>query len=504
MVEAVRLENMTKSFAGVTVLDGVSFDIAPGEIHGLIGENGSGKSTLVKVLAGVHEPDEGSALHLWGRATSFPVRPDSHGIAVIHQDLALCDDMSVAENIGITSRFDTRILAPYSKRREARIVDELSREFGLALRPHAKVGELQPAERAVVAILRAMRTMRRNNEHQLFVLDEPTAALPHTESERLLAMLRTLAKSGAAVLFISHRLHEVLTICDRVSVLRSGEHIGTVEAANVTDSDLVSMMLGYDLGAFYPERSDPGPRTPSFAVDGISGGTVSDVSFDVAKGEILGVTGLAGMGQDDLPYLIAGYLPRVGEVSVDGAAVKPNVRASVTAGIAVVPGNRTRDSLWMGGSAVENLTLPFLDRFRRTGVLSKKREARFCREEMEHFDVRPRQATHVISSFSGGNQQKVVLARWLHMEPKVLLLHEPTQGVDAGAKKELFSLIRKAAEGGAAIAMFSSDLEEIANMCDRVLIMRHGVVDVELTHGELSEDRLISASQGSTNLWELG
>jgi ribose transport system ATP-binding protein len=495
---ALCVRGMSKSFDGVTVLDSLDLDIAPGEVHGLIGENGSGKSTFVKLLGGVHTPDESGSCEIWGRPLQFPVlQPQQHGLAIIHQDLALNDGMSVAENIEISTGFGRRLLQPFSSRTVHESARRLSTDYGLQLNPNSLVGTLQPAERSVVAILRGLRSLRVRQEHGVLILDEPTAALPHEESKRLLSIIRALADAGNAVLFISHRLKEVLTVCDQISVLRSGKLIGTVDAAGTTDTELVQMMLGYDIGAFYPDLHEPVGARTVLRVSHLSGGTVANVNFSVGEGEILGVTGLVGMGQDEIPYLLNGHArSTTGEVSLLGTAVPRSVRGSQAAGIVLVPGNRLRDSVWVDGTAVENLTLPFVSRFSR-GVLRHRAENNFAENEMKRFGVRPLTPTRKIARFSGGNQQKIVLARWLQTNPKVLLLHEPTQGVDAGAKREIFELIRDVADAGTAVVLFSSDIEEVANVCHRVVIMRHGGVSGELRREQLSEEVIIAACQGT-------
>jgi ribose transport system ATP-binding protein len=503
MSDGIRIRAMSKIFEGVTVLDGVDLDIAPGEVHGLVGENGSGKSTLVKILGGLYSPEAGSSCTIWGEPLHFPVvRPQQHGIAIIHQDLALSDGMSVTENIGVSSGFGTSLLGPYRRSRERAAVRQLLADLDLRLNPDAPVGTLTPAERSLVGILRALRILRKHREHELLILDEPTAALTHAESQRLLDIIRSLAARNTAVLFISHRLQEVLAVCDRVSVLRSGKLVGTVATAETTASNLVRMMLGYDIGAFYPERHGYDGRVELLSVDGLSGGTVNGLSFKAYPGEILGVTGLTGMGQDEIPYLLVGHTKRTGgSVSVGGIRAGHSVPACFAAGMALVPGNRQRDSVWMAGSAAENLTLPFVGRFARRKLLSKMAEAAFTRDEMRRFSVRPLEPLRHVSRFSGGNQQKLVLARWLQTRPRVLLLHEPTQGVDAGAKKELFELIRNAADDGAAVVMFSSDVEEVANMCHRVLVLHHGSLAAEIPESQLSEETIVTASQGTS--WPL-
>jgi ribose transport system ATP-binding protein len=482
----VVLKDVSKSFDGVPVLRGIHLSILPGEIHGLVGENGSGKSTLVKILGGVHTPDRGSEIWLQ--------RPN--GLAIVHQDLALVESMSVADNVGIATGFERGLAAPISRRREAGIVRALAEKFGLSLDPECLVSALSPAERSVVAILRALRQLGEGSTGNVIVLDEPTAALPRGESMRLLELLRTMARNGTAVLYVSHRMNEVLSVCDRISVLRSGSLVATRDAAQSNESEITHLMLGYELGEFYPEKHVSTNEAVRLEVRNLTHGAIAEVSFNANVGEIVGITGLAGMGQDDLPYLIAGGRTRLnGEVRVDGSNVNGSARSGRRAGIELVPGNRQRDALWLGGTAAENLTLPHLGKLWRGLRISSRRERDFAGNEMRRYSVRPLSPSLEITKFSGGNQQKIVLARALHRQPRVLLLHEPTQGVDAGAKKEILNVVRSAADEGAAVLVFSSDSEEVAQLCHRVLIMRYGTIAATLAPGEVSEDRILSLSQ---------
>ena len=511
---AVALKNVSKSFDGVPVLHGVDLTILPGEIHGLVGENGSGKSTLVKILAGVHTPDRGAEIWLGNQPVSLPVRHAlRYGLAIVHQDLALVESMSVADNVGISTGFERGLVAPISRQREAQIVHTLAEKIGISLDPECLVSELSPAERSGVAILRALRQLGEGQlgEGQLgqgqlgegsrgnvIVLDEPTAALPHGESIRLLELLRNMARSGTAVLYVSHRMHEVLNVCDRISVLRSGHLVATREAARSNAPEIAHLMLGYELGQFYPEKHVSPSRAVRLEVSRLSHGTVSDVSFSAHQGEIVGITGLAGMGQDELPYLLAGGRTRLnGEVRVDGEKVDGSVRSAKRAGIELVPGNRQRDALWLGGTAMENLTLPLLGKLWRGLRIRSKQERELAESEMRRYSVRPLQPSLEIPKFSGGNQQKIVLARILRQNPRVLLLHEPTQGVDAGAKKEILSVVRSVADAGTSVVVFSSDNEELAQLCHRVFILRYGKISATLAPGEVSEARILSLSQGT-------
>jgi ribose transport system ATP-binding protein len=488
---------VSKSFGGVTVLDRFSLDIEPGEIHGLVGENGSGKSTLVKVLAGIHAPDSGSEVMVWDQPLRFPVtRPQSCGLAVVHQDMGLVDSMTVAENVGVSSSFGARALLPVHRRAELRIAEQALGTLGVSIDPRVALGDLAPTERAAVGIARALREIGHQGQRHILILDEPTAALPSEESRRLLEIVRSLAREGGSVLFIGHRLKEVLEVCNRITVLRNGSKVATVAADHTSEREVVALMLGYELETFYPKPHVAAATSNVLRVEEISGSILSDVSFSVRSGEVVGVTGLTGMGHDELPYLVSGFAARRGgSVAVDGRVIGRGVRAALSAGISLVPGNRQRDALWMQGTAQENLTAPFLRSFATPVGLRPRRQRSFAAEQMYKFDVRPQIPRLLMQNFSGGNQQKVVLSRSLAGRPRVLVLHEPTQGVDVGAKKELHQFIRNAADDGAGVLMCSSDAEEVAESCDRVLILRFGQIVSVLDRSELSRDRLAQAVQ---------
>jgi ribose transport system ATP-binding protein len=409
--------------------------------------------------------------------------------------------MSVADNVGISTGFERRLVSAISSRRENRIVASLAERFGLSFDPQQPISELSPAERSVVAILRALRQLDdgRDGNRQVIVLDEPTAALPRGESYRLLELLRRMAKAGTAVLYISHRMHEVLDVCDRISVLRSGELVATERAADSTEAKIVHRMLGYELGAFYPAKHETQDRKVRLEVTNLSHGAVSNVSFRAHKGEILGVTGLAGVGQDEVPYILAGGRLRLdGQARVDGTNIDGSARSAKNAGLALVPGNRQRDAIWLGGTATENLTLTHLRRFWHYLRISSRQERAFVEREMQLFSVRPALPSLEISKFSGGNQQKIVFARIMRQSPGVILLHEPTQGVDVGAKKEILNVVRRAADDGAAVVIFSSDSEEVAQLCHRVLIMRYGTIAAELSAADVTEDAILFHSVTTT------
>ncbi len=501
---ALDVRAVGKRFGGVQALVDVDLQLRRGEILGLIGENGSGKSTLVKILSGYHTPERGASGEVFGRPLSFPVHnPGELGIAVIHQDLALVDEMTVVENLGVSSGYASAGLRPVSWRRERARSIELLERFGVDVDPGARVGDLAPAERASVAIVRATRALSDHGHEHVLILDEPTSYLTGSEAERVMRVMRTVADGGSSVIFISHHLHEVVDVADRVVVLRDGRVVADVETATTTEAQLIAHMLGRELGDFYPARLDPA-RTGEFALvaEHMTGEIVDDLSFELRHGEILGVTGLAGMGQQELPYLLAGVrTPRAGIARRgDGRILGRSPAATLRAGVVLVPGNRQRDGVWLDATAAENISLPVLGDYYRNGWLNGREESTRAKRLMQTFRVRPPFADQRVADFSGGNQQKIVLAKWLQGEPDVLLLDEPTQGVDAGARKEILEIVRAATEAGAGVAIFSSDLEQLANVCTRVIVLWRGRAAAELIGDEITEDALLRACQGEPAL----
>lgn len=508
-VEALRLENVSKRFGGVAAVDGVSLSVNSGEILGLIGQNGSGKSTLVKILGGYHAPEPGAHGWIWGRPLEWPIRsPRHHGIAIIHQDLGLVDNMSVLENLGVASAFGTRVTDPggllirinpasailrINWTRERTRAHELLNRHGVDVDPDQLAGTLSPAERAMVAILRALRQLSEHTQSHLFILDEPTAYLTHAEVNQVIGLMRSVARSGASVVFISHRLKEVLNVCDRVSVLRDGRVVASVPSGQASESSLIRYMLGRDIGDFYPPKHKALRGPALVSIRNLAGRLVNGLSFDIHASEILGVTGLAGMGQEELPYLILGTdRVRAGTVTLHSKGdVRLTPRRALQNGVALVPGNRHRDGVWLGGTALENLSLPLIWNYFRYGRLARRSERRDSSGLMSRFSVRPPQPARRTSTFSGGNQQKIVLAKWLQAKPSVLMLHEPTQGVDAAAKKEILEIVQAVAQRGAAVIIFSSDYEQLAHVCQRVIVLNEGRLSAELSGDEVTESRIL-------------
>lgn len=498
---ALEVERLAKSFDGVPALHPLDLTVSAGAVHGLVGQNGCGKSTLVKCLTGYHRPDSGR-VRVFGREIGLPVaEPARHGIAVIHQDVGLVNEMTVLENLGANARYGARLLGSVNVRREKEIYTRLFERLEINLPFDARVADLSPAEHALVGVVRAMRLMSDGDlAHHLFILDEPTAYLSRTEAQRLTTFMRRVAAQGSSVIFISHRLNEVLENCDAVTVLRDGRAVLNASTSDLTRPELVRHMLGRRLAEFYPA---PPARKPGAAlglrVDRLSGDVVRDFSIEVEAGEIVGFTGLAGMGQEELPLLISGAKkPASGAIAVSRNSLPPgDIPAAIEAGIALIPGNRHRDGCWLDATAAENVTLPALDRFRRRGrFVDWRAERATARNLIRNANVRPFAPELPLRLFSGGNQQKVVFGKWLNTEPRVLLLDEPTQGVDAGASRDLLDRVAQLAAEGTAVLIFSGDYEQIAAVCHRAQVLHHGEVIAELAGDDLTEHGLIESFEG--------
>jgi ABC-type sugar transport system ATPase subunit len=484
------INHLSKTFPGLKALDDVSLTVSRGEIVALLGQNGSGKSTLVKVLAGVHQPDPLSEVSL---ADGHDGQASLH---FIHQDLGLVGSLSTIENLSLDRELGSGALRPNARRAEREHAEALVAAYGGNFDVTARIDTLAAAERTIVAIARAMDGWEHPNN--VLVLDEPTASLHGDEAERLFVAVRRVAQRGAGVIFISHRLGEVIELADRVVVLRDGRLIADVPRGGYDHDDLVEMIAG----TMVPDAVDLGRRRlgdPVLRARGIRGATIADLALAVRAGEIVGVSGVLGSGREDVSAILFGAgQGSVEHLEVGGEAVIGRTpRRAVDAGLAFVPANRREHGAVMKMSARENLTLPRLAPLRRMfGRLDQAEEKRDVQRWVERVGVRPAEPEQALDLFSGGNQQKVVLAKWLRNEPKVLLLDEPTQGVDVGAKAGIYDLIGHAAARGAGVLVCSSDAEELALICDRVLVMSDGVLVSELERRELSEARLIRAGIG--------
>jgi ribose transport system ATP-binding protein len=491
----LEVRDVSKTFDGRQVLRSVDLTIRRGEVHGLLGANGSGKSTLIKILAGFHRPDHGATIHIDGEDHHFPLRnSEGIGLSFVHQDLALVGDATITENLRL-GRYATGFGWSVSWRNERRQVAESLRRFGIDASPDTLAGELRPVEQALVAILRALEELRAHRGG-ILVLDEPTAYLPRDGVGRLFDAVREVAALGFGVLFVSHRLDEVRSLTDRVSVLRDGALVASAETAALTEQDMVNAIVGFELDELYPE-AEPRPVTEqALEVSSLDGRVVGDVSFELRRGEIVGITGLVGMGWEEVPYLLFGAeRSSAGTVSIGGAPPIPASSLSpgraVSKGLALLPADRRRDSGLAEATATENLTLATLTRYFIGGRLRSRAERQNAKLRMREFDVSPLAPEAPLGTFSGGNQQKVLMAKWLETTPGILMLHEPTQGVDVGARKHIFRRIQRAAADGAAVLFATAEYEDLAHLCDRVLVFRHGRISAVLEGQMLTQERIL-------------
>ena len=490
---ALEAEHLTKSFGGVRVLDDVSITVAQGEIHGLVGANGSGKSTLIKILSGYHTPDAGS-LKVRGEEAPLPIPPDRAtrlGLSFVHQDLGLIPQLNVLENLRV-GRFETHPGWRISWREERAAVRAALDRFDLDIAPETMVSSLSSIERVLVAMVRAFTDLE-HAQGGVLLLDEPTAYLPRDGVERLFDAVRRAAAEGAGVVFVSHRLEEIGVLTERVSVLRDGRLVGTADTEGLSESDLVEMIVGSNIAPATYSPADEGDVC--LAARSLRGQTASDVSFELRRGEVLGLTGLMGMGHEEVPYVLFGAAPGgSGDLELDGDAIpvsEMTPRLAMEAGMALLPGDRQGASGAGNLSVKENVTLPTIERFFAGGLLRPRREHAHVLDLLRQYDVRPVAPTRKLETLSGGNQQKALVAKWLERRPRIFLMHEPTQGVDVKAREEIAGVISEIAAEGGSVVLCSCEYEDLARICGRVLVFRHGRIASELAGDALTKERII-------------
>ncbi|HVY95960.1 MAG TPA: sugar ABC transporter ATP-binding protein [Solirubrobacterales bacterium] len=494
MRRLMSVTDVSKTFVSTRALDAVSFDVAAGEAHALIGHNGSGKSTLVKVLAGFHRPDPGSGpLQLDGERIPYGDPEAGHraGLRFIHQELGLLDDLTVLENLRLGDRYLTgpvwKVRWGAERRRAAAVLEIV----GLDLDPETKVSELTPIERTQVAVARAMQE---EEAVRVIVLDEPTATLPSSEVTKLFELIRRMLGRGVGIVYVSHRLEEIHEIADRITVLREGRVVGSGAGSEFDTARLVSLIVGSAPGEALPgsAREASGERGEEvLRFDGIRAGELRGASFGVQGGEIVGVAGLAGSGVHDVPAVLLGRREiEAGRVVVAGTEVaRPEPATLRPLGAAVLPSARNLKGI-PEMTIRENLTLADLGPITRGWNLDLGGERRQAEELIERFDVKPPEPEKPLAELSGGNQQKVAVAKWLRVEPDLLVLDEPTQGVDVGAKAEILDLVAAAAEQGVAVVLCSSDLDDLEAICSRVLVIRGGRIAAELTDAAINREAI--------------
>ena len=493
---ALSIADLSKTFSGTQVLKKVSFDVYPGEIHGLIGANGSGKSTIIKILSGYHTADAGGHVLLDGKPLDVTGAGQQARTAIgfVHQDLGLIDDLNGLDNLFLTPTGTVRWRLRVDKRQEMRLAEALRDQFYLDLDLTKPVNQLTSPQRASLAILRALHQMDESSvAHPVLVFDEPTAHLPGRETEQLFQVIRGVAERGVAILFVSHRLQELLNLTHRLTVLRDGEVVARLQTDQVDVSALTEAILGRELVEFESASTHLQKMGECvLSARGLTGSELTDLSFDLRRGELLGVAGVIGAGQDELPYLLFGAERAArGEVLLDGVNVTgDSPRRMVKRGVALIPADRHGLSGIQDATVRENVMMSSGDMFFIRGVFRHRAEIKHVAALLEEFDVRPRRTEEQFALLSGGNQQKALLSKWLQRNPKVLLLHEVTQGVDVGARAHIHGIIKGLLEDGTAMLLCSSDFEELAAMCDRVMVLSDGHLVRELAGDELTEDAI--------------
>ena len=498
---ALLATRISKSFSGQTVLNAVDLAVHAGEVHGLVGENGSGKSTFIKILSGFHAPDEDaeSSVSVHGEELSLPLQADEQrrrGVVFVHQDLGLVESATVTENIRLRTR-EVRTGWRVPWRQEHRHVAALLQRYGLRVRPTQLVRELSQVERAQVAIARAVDQLA-DCSRGLLVLDEPTASLPRDGVEQLFDTVHQVAAAGVGVILVTHRLEEILQNTQRVTVLRNGTRVACVPTHTLDEHDLTELILGQSLGEFYPAPHQPRDEMVA-AFSDVRGKDVHGASLTVRRGEVVGVTGLIGMGWDELPYLLFGARRATDGIfhTATGDAVRLDrmkPRRAMELGLALLPGDRLVEASLQSANVRENTTIATIGKYFRRGRIQRSQERARTANLLEEYDVRPREPERTLSTLSGGNQQKVLIAKWFETQPQLLLLHEPTQGVDVGAQSQIYQRIRDAAQQGLGVVLASAEYEHLPHICDRVLVFREGKIVSELSGQQMNRSRIAADS----------
>ncbi len=481
------LKNITKEFPGVKALDDVTINIERGTIHGLVGENGAGKSTLIKVLAGIYQPNKGEII-LDGKPCRFnsPIEARRAGISVVHQEIKLAEPLSVAENMFLGNvQLKNGLVDWKGMRRRAR---EIVEDLGMDIDINAQVSSLTVAKKQIVEIMHAI-----NNNSRILIMDEPSAVLTDRELEVMFRIVKQLRDKGITIIYISHRLDEIFGLCSNVSVLRDGRHIDTIPVASIDRQGLINMMVGREMGQEYPKEVGNVGGT-ILEVKNLSRGILQDISFEVKSGEVFGISGLVGAGRTELARAILGIdKPESGEVYVRRKKVHYRTFAdAIRDGLGLIPEDRKLQGLVQIMSVKRNTTLVNMKRVLRAGVISSSLEEELSKEYADKLHVVTPSMETEVQYLSGGNQQKVVIAKWLFQNSEILFLDEPTRGIDVGAKVEIYRLINRMAKEGKTIIMISSEMPELLGMCDRIMVMHEGHKMGELNAAEATQEKIMA------------
>ncbi|MGJ4943994.1 sugar ABC transporter ATP-binding protein [Bradyrhizobium sp. HKCCYLS1011] len=491
-----RAEGLSKRYGGVIALDRADLEVRPGRIHAILGENGAGKSTLIKLMVGVVAPDEGR-MTLEGREVAFarPAAATDAGVVCIFQELSLIPDLSVADNIMI-SHPPTRF-GMIDRPRQRRIAEEALQRAGAGdIHPRALVKDLPLSRRQMVEIAKALA-----RQPKILILDEATSALTASDVTKVFEVLKRLRSEGLALLYISHRMHEIAALADECTVFRNGRRIATFAAGTKRDAEVIELMIGREYKHAFPEK--PGPkavgRPPALQCRSLGwADRLKDISFSLHAGEIIGLGGLDGQGQRELLLALFGVLRDCrGDILIDGNNVKiesPVAAKSERIGLALIPEDRKTEGLMLPMSVRDNLSAAAFDRFSRFGVIDRQRQSALIDEMIRLIEIKTASPDLAVSALSGGNQQKVVIAKWLMNKPRIILLNDPTRGIDVGTKQEIYRLLRRLADDSAAILLYSTDYDELIGCCDRVLVMYDGAIKRELVGADITERALVSSA----------
>jgi len=494
----LQMINVSKSFPGVKALEDVKLEAYSGEVLALLGENGAGKSTLMKILSGVYNKDAGSIIIQGSEVDIKGIKDaEQHGIAIIHQELSLLPNLSVWENIFLGNEGFNGISRRINKKELKEKSESLLKDIGFSVDVDTLVKDLNVGEKQLIEIAKAL-----SKNSKLIIMDEPTTALTDVETDNLFKVINKLKSENMSIVYISHRINEIFQICDRVTVLRDGKYIGEVNTKDITKDDLISMMVGRKLEEQFPYRKSPEGKT-ILKVENLSyDEKVCNISFEAKSGEILGISGLMGSGRTEMAKTIFGeYKKSSGKITIDGEEVNiTSPKDAIKRGICYLSEDRKKEGLILGMSVGSNMTLANLQSFENGAKrINKIEEGKVIQEYIKKLSIKTPSAQQLIKNLSGGNQQKVILAKWIMLAPKVLIIDEPTRGIDVGAKKEIYEVLNELKASGKAIIMISSDMPEILGICDRVLVMHEGEISGELSREEASQEAIMKYAVGITN-----
>lgn len=489
----IEMRGIDKSFGGNAVLKNAGFLLDDGEVHALMGENGAGKSTLMKILTGVYTKDAGQVI-VDGKEVCYnnPQEAEKAGIVFIHQELNVLFDLTVEENMFLGKEIK-KVFGICDRKAMRKRVQEILDMLGVDIDPTQRMDELSIGQQQMIEIAKALMV-----DAKVLIMDEPTAALTQSETEVLFKVVNSLRKKGVSIVYISHRMEEIFELCDRITILRDGTYIDTKRIADIDMNDIVKMMIGREIGERYPVRNSK-IGDVAFEVKNLNcPGAFENVSFEVRAGEVLGVSGLMGAGRTEIMQAIFGNMPNVtGQLLLDGKEIKnKNPQQAIQNGIGFITEDRKVEGLMLEESIMKNISLANLGKISKNGVINKKKEQELVNKGIEELRIRCFGPQHECNNLSGGNQQKVIFAKWIYTNPKVLILDEPTRGVDIGAKKEIYNIINELAAKGVAIIMVSSELPEVLGMSDRVMVVREGEVRGILNKEEANQESIMTLATG--------